>query len=281
MVLSFVLFQVNVVLGLRNFAEMVVKGLLSASISAGAPESPVAQLPSSIVDQALTQIYNKASTSYDKLDGGDLVEKLGLNSLRRKLGLDTSGKVLEVGVGTGLQLPYYDWPYVSSFTGLDISPGMLQLAQEKAVALAGKTPVSFVVGNAQQLPSEDNSVRDSRLVFYVISFSTYPHLSLQFDIVADTFSMCVYSNPSAVLSEMKRVVKSDTGRILLLENSISTNPVLALMQKALSPLITPMSRGCKWDVDVPQLVEQVGLQQVHYEDVQQGTFMYGVYKKPS
>jgi ubiquinone/menaquinone biosynthesis C-methylase UbiE len=90
--------------------------------------------------------------------------------------------------------------------------------------------------------------------------------------------MCVYPHPDLALQEMKRVAKPD-GRILLLENTLSTNPVLAKIQKVTSPLLAPFSRECKWDINVPELAKGAGLQLEQYKDVQQGTIMLGVYYK--
>lgn len=68
-------------------------------------------------------------------------------------------------------------------------------------------------------------------------------------------------------------------RLILLENSRSTVAPLALLQDVLEPVITPMSKNCKWNVNVPQLTKDAGLIQDTYEGSQYGTIMLGTYKK--
>lgn len=91
--------------------------------------------------------------------------------------------------------------------------------------------------------------------------------------------MCVYSDPKQVIEEMKRVVKPQSGRIRLLENARSTNPILARWQQLVSPILAPFSNECKWDVDVRSIAAEVGLETVEYEDIQAGTIMLGTYRK--
>ena len=67
--------------------------------------------------------------------------------------------------------------------------------------------------------------------------------------------------------------------VVLLENSVSTNYVLARLQDATEPIITPFSKGCRWNVDVPSLAQQAGLEKKAGGSVQLGTIMYGIYTK--
>lgn len=66
---------------------------------------------------------------------------------------------------------------------------------------------------------------------------------------------------------------------MLLENSVSTNYVLARLQDATEPIITPFSKGCRWNVDVPTLARVAGLEKKSGGSVQLGTIMYGIYTK--
>ncbi len=91
--------------------------------------------------------------------------------------------------------------------------------------------------------------------------------------------MCVFEEPEKALSEMKRVVKSDHGKIILLENSRSTSPLLALYQDLSGTLVAKTAKGCNWDVDVPKLARKAGLKEVNYEDKVMGSLMLGVYEK--
>jgi hypothetical protein len=69
-------------------------------------------------------------------------------------------------------------------------------------------------------------------------------------------------------------------RVVLLENSISTNPFLARIQDITEPLITPMSKGCRWNVDVPSLASEAGLEKLTSTSIQEGTIMLDAYTKP-
>ena len=107
------------------------------------------------------QIYDSVATTYDELDNGYLPEALGLNRLRDKLGSLVEGDVLEVGIGTGIQLPHYSWQKIHSFTGLDASSKMLQEAQYKLDRIRQDHPkismklVQSDAENMQQLSAND------------------------------------------------------------------------------------------------------------------------------
>mgnify|MGYP000273359633 CR=1 FL=1 len=103
----------------RNLAALTVIGI-------GATLAPIECKASSQ--------YDSYATSYNKLDGGDAAEILGLNKMRATAGQEAKGDVLEVAVGTGLQLDFLDPSMVKSLTGIDYSAGMLQEAKSKLEA---------------------------------------------------------------------------------------------------------------------------------------------------
>lgn len=67
--------------------------------------------------------------------------------------------------------------------------------------------------------------------------------------------------------------------VILLENSLSLNPLLAKVQDFTEAIITPLSKGCRWNVNIPALAKEAGLEFKEGKDIQLGTIMYGVYKK--
>lgn len=79
--------------------------------------------------------FISAAESYDELDDGPIARLLGLPQLRKQLLRQARGQVLEVGVGTGLNLPLYDWSRVQHLTALDLSPGMLSQASLSSSSL--------------------------------------------------------------------------------------------------------------------------------------------------
>mmetsp|Transcript_37052 Transcript_37052/g.82323 ORF Transcript_37052/g.82323 Transcript_37052/m.82323 type:complete len:255 (+) Transcript_37052:22-786(+) len=223
--------------------------------------SAIAGLILSVADMSATP-YDQYSPSYDKLNGGSATKYLGIDEMRQRAGEYTQGDVLELAVGTGLQTAYYDWNRVRSFTGIDNSQGMLDEARQRLNGLlAGKSGVS-----SKLLQSDVGKIdlADS-----------------QFDTVIDTFSICVFDRPAEAVAEMRRLVRPITGRVLLLENSRSTNVVLGFVQDATESLITPLSKGCRWNVDVPRLAQEAGLTPVEGEggSIQLGTISLGVYSK--
>ena len=148
--------------------------------------------------------YDRYASSYDDLDGGQAAKALGIAAARRALAARCAGRVLEVGAGTGLQAPFYAANSdIKEVTFVDASRGMLDGLRAKLsnAPLPFKTEV--VEADASKLP---------------LSTGAY-------DCVVDTFGLCVYDEPVAVLRELGRVVKP-AGRILLLENARPSNALL-------------------------------------------------------
>jgi len=206
--------------------------------------------------------YDTYSNYYDKLNGGQYTKFLGIDDMRYKTGTYVFGDVLEVAAGTGLQSDYYPWEQIKTYTAVDSSKGMLDelKARVSKNSRARTTDVKFLTADAGNLPL---AVSDS------------------YDTVVDTFSMCVFDEPRNVLLEMARSVKPISGRVVLLENSRSTLPFLGWWQDITEPVITPYSKGCKWNVDVPSLAAGAGLRRQESESssIQLGTIYLGVYSK--
>lgn len=151
----------------------------------------------------IKQRYNRTAIFYDMMD------RMIPTDLRRKALSEASGKVLEVGVGTGSNLPYY--PAGCEVTGIDFSPGMLAKAREK-VHLA-KVPVTLVEMDAEHMGFADNT----------------------FDTVVATCVFCSVPHPVAGLKEVKRVCNNE-GKIILLEHVRSDNPILGKLMDLLNPV---------------------------------------------
>ena len=196
-------------------------------------------------------LYDTYASSYDTLDGGQAAEVLGINKLRAKAGRAANGDVLEVAVGTGLELDYLG--QTKSLVGIDISADMLSEAQKK---LPDTVPSKLMQMDAGAMEFPDDS----------------------FDTVQSTFSFCVFDEPDKVMREMTRVVKPG-GQVLLLENSLSTFKPLELIQDLTEPIITPLSKNCRWNVNVPKIAEEAGLKLISKEEAQAGTVYFGVYTK--
>ncbi len=90
-----------------------------------------------------TSLYARYAPSYDELDDGSLSELAGFPQLRAELLAKASGEVLEVAVGTGLNLGLYDWSRVQQLTGVDISEGMLKQAQSRVAEQLSGRPITL------------------------------------------------------------------------------------------------------------------------------------------
>ncbi|GMQ97568.1 MAG: class I SAM-dependent methyltransferase [Acidimicrobiia bacterium] len=130
------------------------------------------------------------------------MEWMGTRSRRKRLLGQASGSVLEVGIGTGKNLPYYHDGV--DVTGIDVSSGMLSRAKQRLVS----TPVAAVLieADVQDLPFDDDS----------------------FDTVVGTSVFCSVADPVMGMREMGRVVKPQ-GRILLLEHVRPRNRIFGFL----------------------------------------------------
>lgn len=151
--------------------------------------------------------YDRIAPVYDLMEWG--MER-GARGWREELWERATGKrVLEVGVGTGKNFPYY--PEGAEVVGIDISEGMLSRARQRADRLG--VEVTLDLADAQALPYED---------------ATY-------DVVLATFVFCSVPDPIQGLREAFRVLKPG-GRLLLLEHVRSELPVLGTLMRWLDPI---------------------------------------------
>jgi ubiquinone/menaquinone biosynthesis C-methylase UbiE len=133
---------------------------------------------------------------------------------RRELLSKVSGNILEVGIGTGANLPYY--PADITLTGIDFSPKMLNYANERARELDMK--VTLIEMDAQDMQFQDDT----------------------FDFVVATCVFCSVPDPIQGMKEMLRVCKTD-GKVLLLEHMRSDNPVIGKVMDILNPITVRMT----------------------------------------
>ena len=193
--------------------------------------------------------YDTYASTYDRLDGGQLAYRLGMDDLRRGAISLAQGDVLEVGVGTGLNLPLYDWSRVRTFTALDASSGMLNLARTRAADLGVLSKSRIMIGDVARLPFHDST----------------------FDSIVDTFSLCVFDEPETAVCEMRRVLRP-TGRVFLVEHQRATGLApLAAYQDLTAPLIAPLSKGCVWNQDVRAIAHRAGFRVERAEESLLGT----------
>jgi len=202
-----------------------------------APSAAAAPSPSSAEAAALQAQYDGYAGTYDRLDGGAAADALGFGDGRAALLARASGRVLELAVGTGLNLPLYNWSAVSELTAVDLSAGMLSRAGARVAA--------------------SPALRAARLSLVQADVAALPFPDGSFDCVVDTFSLCVFPDPRAALAEAARVL-APGGRLLLLEHARSPNTLLGAYQDATAAAVAATAKGCVYNQDVPALVAALG-----------------------
>ena len=160
------------------------------------------------------------------------------------LEIKTDNRVLEVGVGTGLNLPLY--PRDAHITGVDISEEMLKKARER-VAHFGMTNVDLRVMDGSKLEFPDNS----------------------FDRVIATYVISAVPDPVKTLLEMRRVCKP-SGNLVILNHFKSENPIIGMFEKLLAPVCTKI--GFNTELKLMPLLERVALcpDQLHRVNLMNG-----------
>ena len=180
-------------------------------------------------------VYDKLAKVYDLIFGPTLHP--GRLQAIQRMDLQPGERVLEVGVGTGINLNLY--PRECAVTGIDFSSSMLEKARERA---NGRPNVRLVQMDAADLKFADNS----------------------FDIVYAPYLISVVPDPITVAREMRRVCRPG-GRIVFLNHFLSPNLILSRLERLISPFTIHI--GFKSDLDLPAFLAQSELQPVSIEKV--------------
>lgn len=192
--------------------------------------------PDAVSEQAeVTRRYNRMARVYDLCDAP--MEMMGTKRRRRKLIGNAGGSVLEVGVGTGKNLPYYAGGV--AVTGIDVSSQMLAKARDRVESLP--VQAELVEADVQQLPFDDDT----------------------FDTAVGTCVFCSVADPVQGLRELGRVVRPD-GRILLLEHVRPRNRFLGRLAD-LATVLTRRIFGFRVNRRTEENVAAAGLEIVEVE----------------
>jgi ubiquinone/menaquinone biosynthesis C-methylase UbiE len=149
------------------------------------------------------------------------------------------GEVLEIGFGTGLNLPHYP-PTVAKVVALE--PACLLPSTVARRMAAAPIPVELVRASAEGLPFEDH----------------------RFDCVLSTWTLCTILDVVSALREIRRVLKP-SGHYVFLEHGRSENPRLARWQDRLNPVQQRIGVGCNMNRPIDRLIAQAGLRLPHLD----------------
>ncbi|MBA3297947.1 MAG: methyltransferase domain-containing protein [Acidobacteria bacterium] len=182
-------------------------------------------------------VYDKLAKVYDLVFGPTLHP--GRLQAIERMAIRPGERVLEVGVGTGINLSLY--PNDAAITGIDFSEAMLEKARERA---------------------SRKDMRNTRLL--QMDAADLKFADRSFDIVYAPYLISVVPDPVKVAQEMHRVCRSG-GRIIFLNHFLSPNAVLSRVERAISPYTIHI--GFKADLDLPAFLAQADLQPVSIEKV--------------
>jgi ubiquinone/menaquinone biosynthesis C-methylase UbiE len=160
----------------------------------------------------------------------------GIGPIRRqreKVIPQASGRVLEIGMGTGLNLPFYDRSRIKSIVGVDPALQMHKLALKRS--LAAGIAVELVGVSAESLPVADAS----------------------FDTVVSTYTLCSIADPVAALKELRRALVPG-GKLLFSEHGRAPDEGVLRWQTRLQPYWMKIAGGCHLNRDIPALLEEAG-----------------------
>lgn len=143
------------------------------------------------------------------------------------------GTVLEVGIGSGLNLPYYDRAKVKNIIGIDPGEGILKLGQERFDKM--DVPLEVLAESAEKIPLENNSV----------------------DTVLLTWAGCSIPDIQTALTEMRRVLRPD-GQLVFCEHGRSNEPHIARRQDWLNKVWPWFAGGCNVNRDFETLIQNAG-----------------------
>lgn len=143
------------------------------------------------------------------------------------------GNVLELGVGSGLNLAFYDAARVAKVTGID--PSQPLLARARTRAAQAPVPVELVEATAELLPFDARS----------------------FDSAVVTYSLCSVDDPARALAEVRRVLRPG-GDLVFVEHGLAPDARTRRWQHGLTPIWRRLGGGCRLDRDVSAILRDAG-----------------------
>lgn len=156
-----------------------------------------------------------------------------INYQRQKVVPLAKGKVLDIGIGSGLNIPFYNSDQIDKVIGIDPSHELIELAKE--LANDSKASIELVIGSAESIPYPDNF----------------------FDTVLVTYTMCTIPNVEIANKEMWRVLKDD-GRLIFCEHGLAPDKKISKWQNRIDPFWGKIAGGCHLNRDIQKLITDAG-----------------------
>ncbi|MDB0065918.1 class I SAM-dependent methyltransferase [Gammaproteobacteria bacterium] len=156
-----------------------------------------------------------------------------INYQRQKVVPLAKGKVLDIGIGSGLNIPFYNSDKIDKVIGIDPSHELIELAKE--LANDSKASIELVIGSAESIPYPDNF----------------------FDTVLVTYTMCTIPNVAIANKEMWRVLKED-GRLIFSEHGLAPDKKISKWQNRIDPFWGKIAGGCHLNRDIQKLITDAG-----------------------
>lgn len=183
-----------------------------------------------------------------------------LTPYRKRVVASAEGRVLEIGIGSGLNLPFYP-AAVREILGLEPSPQLVSMAKEAAAA--SPSPVTVIEGSAESIPLDSESI----------------------DTVITTWTLCTIPQAAMALDEMRRVLKPG-GCLLFVEHGLAPDESVRKWQDRLTPTWRCLSGGCHLNRPIRRMIEHAGFRLDRIQtDYMPGprlmTFMYEGVARPA
>ncbi|MDA8808743.1 class I SAM-dependent methyltransferase [Gammaproteobacteria bacterium] len=156
-----------------------------------------------------------------------------INYQRQKVVPLAKGKVLDIGIGSGLNIPFYNSDKIDTVIGIDPSHELIDLAKD--FINNSQTSIELVIGSAESIPYPDNF----------------------FDTVLVTYTMCTIPNVAIANKEMWRVLKDD-GRLIFCEHGLATDKKISKWQNRIDPFWGKIAGGCHLNRDIQKLITDAG-----------------------
>lgn len=161
---------------------------------------------------------------------------------RQKVIPQATGEVVEIGIGSGLNLPHYDPAKVTRVIGIDPDDAIWHKASARVAAC--QFPVERLGLSGERLPLEDACA----------------------DTIVVTYALCTIPDPVAALREMGRILRPG-GHILFTEHGRAPDTRVARWQQRIDPVWKRLAGGCHTGRDIPSLFEQAGLKLARLEQM--------------